>query len=849
MRTLTRALAFAVLLLAAPAGLRAQEPVALCDSLAGEAVPLADIDAETALAACGAALAEQPAEPRLAYQYARALERAGRLQDAARLYGWAVEGGHAPAAAARQRLASLAAAPAPAEPAQVEDLLAGTAALLRRYGASLPAAPSDPLAVLTDLDGDPTELLRWVAAETRPVAYRGTLRGARGVLLDRAGNSLDRALLLTALLRQAGWETRLARAQLSPAQAAALLPGLQRSVAVPAAPPGRQPVLELLRADPRFDPAIVAEIETKSAAEAERLRVGYAQRMALLLPALQAATADLAPAADAAAEAAALEALADHVWVQVRGAQGWQDLDPEAQVLGPLGAAEILDPAALPEALRHAVVLRVVLELQSAAGLREERLLEWQGHPPELLEQAVVLVHLPRRMGTVEQSFGAADYPARLVAALDGETAWVPMLQIGRELVSDRLFTRDGEVAAADLAPLAGAGSGIAGLSGSLDAAFGGPEEAAAPAEPAIPTAEWLEIEIHAPGAAPIVLRRTVFDLLGPAARRAGTPLAPTQDQLRDRAVHLLGRTEVLIGGAAPTPLLLARLASQDLAGLVDSLRRLAAATDAAELAAVPPAPPLPYALLRFASQRFSRNSTTALASPNVVLHHLRYAWNPDGTITEGLELDIVGNQVTAGGDWFQRRLAQGVADTVLEGLLSFAADAAQNAARFHAEDLAAGKAWTPLDAARLAAAPLPPDLAARLAADLEAGYLVIAPADLPAAAAADRLAWWRIDPASGKALGMLKTGGGATLFEAVYKYVNIASCAMSGYGLVSAIINKRIADAVVGTLTTGICVFGMGLGAMNNRVGVPNPDTKYVGYVLDALGMIIDAGSNLIPS
>ncbi len=156
---------------------------------------------------------------------------------------------------------------------------------------------------------------------------------------------------------------------------------------MPAAPPGRQPVLELLRADPRFDPAIVAEIETRSAAEAERLRAGYAKRMALLLPALQAATAGLAPAADAAAEAAALEALADHVWVQVRGAQGWQDLDPEAQILGPIAAGEILDPAALPEELRHAVVLRVVLELQDAAGLREERLLEWQGHPPELLER------------------------------------------------------------------------------------------------------------------------------------------------------------------------------------------------------------------------------------------------------------------------------------------------------------------------------------------------------------------------------------------------------------------------------------------------------------------------------
>ncbi len=95
----------------------------------------------------------------------------------------------------------------------------------------------------------------------------------------------------------------------------------------------------------------------------------------------------------------------------------------------------------------------------------------------------------------------------------------------------------------------------------------------------------------------------------------------------------------------------------------------------------------------------------------------------------------------------------------------------------------------------------------------------MVAPADLPAAAAADRLAWWRIDPASGTALGLLKTGGGAELFETVYTYVNIASCALSGYGLISAVINRRIADMVVGLLTTGLCLSGMAVSAINARL------------------------------
>ena len=94
---------------AEPAPAKADD-VALCDALASEdaarapVVPLNSIDADKATAACSAALAAQPTDAAIVHQYARALERAGRTEDARRLYDWAASDSYAPAVAALVRL-------------------------------------------------------------------------------------------------------------------------------------------------------------------------------------------------------------------------------------------------------------------------------------------------------------------------------------------------------------------------------------------------------------------------------------------------------------------------------------------------------------------------------------------------------------------------------------------------------------------------------------------------------------------------------------------------------------------------------------------------------------------------
>ena len=79
----------------------------------------------------------------------------------------------------------------------------------------------DALAVR--LGSDPAAIFHFMRDQIRYEPYTGVLRGAVGTLLCRAGNSLDRSLLLAALLEKAGFTTQIASAQLTAEQAQILV--------------------------------------------------------------------------------------------------------------------------------------------------------------------------------------------------------------------------------------------------------------------------------------------------------------------------------------------------------------------------------------------------------------------------------------------------------------------------------------------------------------------------------------------------------------------------------------------------------------------------------------------------
>ena len=109
----------------------------------------------------------------------------------------------------------------------------------------LPRDSFDVNAVVQQVGQDPAALFQWVRDYTCWVPYRGVLRDARGVLMDRLGNSLDRACLLASLLKAAGRTARLAHADLDERLADSLMAKVRRE---PLAPP--RPATQPADADP-----------------------------------------------------------------------------------------------------------------------------------------------------------------------------------------------------------------------------------------------------------------------------------------------------------------------------------------------------------------------------------------------------------------------------------------------------------------------------------------------------------------------------------------------------------------------------------------------------------------------
>lgn len=71
--------------------------------------------------------------------------------------------------------------------------------------------------------GRAADILNWVRTNIAFQPYTGELRGARGVIVDRMGNSVDQAILLNELYRMRGFTTRFVRGRLTDSQVSELL--------------------------------------------------------------------------------------------------------------------------------------------------------------------------------------------------------------------------------------------------------------------------------------------------------------------------------------------------------------------------------------------------------------------------------------------------------------------------------------------------------------------------------------------------------------------------------------------------------------------------------------------------
>ncbi len=786
------------------------------------------------------------------------------------------------ASTASPRAVPQEAAPPPDEAAAILQEAQSGLRLLNRLSDALPREPLEPADlvdhVLGGRGGDAEGLAQWVASSVGWLPYRGALRGPRGVLIERRGNSLDQSLLLGASLAELGLEVRLARAELDEPTATAMHAALASAEAArtgateDAGDAEQRGARELTRAAEILgvDREVLRaahEALTIQAQECLERVVPTTLRQTRELRALLAEGGVVAEAAPEALRAEEVQALRDHWWVQAREEDGsWSDFDPLALRSG-LGLA--VEPAAtcaideLPAEWRHLLRLRVVAEQLGPEGRRTHVALAQEFAADTLAGSYFSLAFRPMHPEQREAPGpGEEDSGAALLRFAAAESEWLPVLStvdhLGRARSEHQSSIRtDGTL---DEEPdldtsTRKVGSAIAAL---------GPAGEASESEL---TAVWIEYELVAPGRRPEVVQRSLFDLLGEARRRSGAVGAfeVDVDLAAARGLALSGQSQVLPATCALSAdfafrldlfnrirnqRVLVQLASDIVEGNATGL-----ADAAAELAS-PPLDLVALAQMRLGAGRFS--DRVFLGSTNLFANHFQpVAVSPErrralrerglqAEVVYARAIDIVANPVgvlaTSGEEssvsaW-DVRLEQGVLDTVLETValpdLGSGAtsagdgrDAVHNTSTWMERHPAAG--WNVVvPGAELDVAES--DMRARAAEALERGHVAVLPGGEPDGdAAAGPGCWWSVEAATGRTLGIGPRGWGQTMLEAAETEAEIAIKNIEGMrrffatkGCLFFQLTVRVAIGInIGALT----------GALGGMTGHPVTSATIMGY------------------
>ncbi len=682
----------------------------------------------------------------------------------------------------------------PEEMAQTGEKLGSVLAKLSEAAAEIPSETYEPQAVVDKAGSDIETLFAWVRDNTYLVPYRGSLRGPVGVLMDRLGNSLDRALLLHDLLTKAGHEARLARATLTEGQArdildkAAAPPAEAETAAGPALSASDKEAIEGYASEYGLDAKVLFRAVDEEAARRERLARRASEGEKGILPSLLDLAAKHRTQSPGDETRRAIEDLRDHWWVRVESESGTVDLDPSrpdaAPGKAPAAAEETISPDGLDATIFHKFVLRLVTERWEAGRLEEQEVLRREFRPFEAAGRRMILSHAPADWPDMPDIMRRKDAPKRLHDTILKQKSWTPVLKFGDDEENGSGFNDAGRIQAKS-GQKKRSGGPLGGLSGGLTGGLSGGAEKPADAEKSVLTAEWIEYEILSPGRPPRKVRREVFDLIGPSGRAASAVPRPRVDDAARmaRSLALLGRTEILplfshVSEDYARYLADGHLLSGQEALLsfydVEVMKKPEEVLD--KLSEVDRFPAALYrvALARPVAGHF-------LDAPNILSLHSVFWEDGKGVLQRGAAIDIVDNagavRPALAEEAFRTRLAQGVRDSVRESVLSAPADGEDPLTRYYREAGRTAAGWlaaSPADEGALDKADLPPDLVARLRDAMKEGNVVVFPKRAVLLDGRPVVRWWRIDPASGEALVFDERGWGQPMTSYVQKVERI---------------------------------------------------------------------------
>ena len=378
-------------------------------------------------------------------------------------------------------------------------LVAITLALLLMGGTAAEAMPSPAPAIAassssastndrigdlaSSLDHDLVRIFRFVADEIRYEPYVGILRGALGTLDAGAGNSLDQALLLAALLDESAVTYRFARGPLDEVAAERLLESSlmdsteATNAAETALDGGPYPAKFIIPPHEAADPQELSDIEAAAGRAVMASDQHLSDSVALITTALADAGIELGDANTSASPWGSLPGseMTEHTWVQAASGADWLELDPSLAAQATIGqtlasATETLD--ALPDQLRHTVRFEVLLEQVRGEGLQASPVIEYERFADELGGRTITLVHV-----TPSEGMGSA-LSSRFVG--DAKLSYRPVLLIpGGSIVGD-------EIAISSDSPVGG------GLLDDDSGFFGGASSETSTLTDGEATAEWV---------------------------------------------------------------------------------------------------------------------------------------------------------------------------------------------------------------------------------------------------------------------------------------------------------------------------------------------------------------------
>ena len=593
-------------------------------------------------------------------------------------------------------------------------------------------------------------------------------------MLGRAGNALDQAILLAGLIRDAGFDARIVRGQLTDSQAATLIEQMRyRPPELPAqslgaykqaltdmiqmfagSPEAAAPLLELVGSVPEnltsSIPEIMPEIEGIASALAERL----SQRV------------EFDPAA---INAELREEAKDYFWVQYRdgAADLWVSAHPSfaPDAAGPGDVAVTATfTSAIPDELQHRVRFEIFIEqLIGGTVVQSPIMPAWERPAANLIGVPISFYNQPDGL-TIENISESGSYEG----AVNRTQFFIPVFA-GEVPDGGRFFGLSGFTAPADVAgtPFAAIfqtiGSAVSDAAGAL-ANLGGSE---ASRSAATLVGQTIHITLLAPGGAQQAIERVVW-------RESSTE---PRDEEAIRSALATRLTWMVTVGRYPEPWILRELLESFVRTkpLLQSLIRMSHAASSQEFAATARTVDEDYQwlghLLAFSLFDSGADQLADLSyRPSPTIAAYRQPLNP--LAETAISFDVLANErhVVDLGSGEESPSVQpaaavriGVWESLAEQVALMTATGLTSAAIFRraADDDIPLHVLSLADSSSLSGVDVPDNMRDAILADLEKGYVVVVPEHAPQSL--ERTAWWRVDPKSGNTLGFLESGiGGA---------------------------------------------------------------------------------------